>query len=199
MTARPFLISGLPRSRTAWASVLCTTQNSICYHEPCVKFKKWDDLVDLYQRETPKFVGVSDSSVVFLLPWILETIQPRTVIIERNVGEVKASLDRLGIPSGEYLELSFAALKAIRNHPLVMWVPYRALEIPRIVQRMFAHLLPGEPFDEDRYELLAKMRIVTDFEKTVRAFNQQKPQLELLMQDMAAKMRLVDVPTTVVH
>ena len=42
MTA--FLITGLPRSRTAWMAVAATDGTAVCYHEPTMHLARWDDV-----------------------------------------------------------------------------------------------------------------------------------------------------------
>ncbi len=78
-----FLICGLPRSRTAWFA--CATG---AYHEPIsLHGPGW--ISDWQDGE-----GVSDSGAAPYLPFILKTIKPRTLIVERPRAEVVTSLVR---------------------------------------------------------------------------------------------------------
>ena len=115
-----FLITGLPRSRTAWWAV-CTG----AFHEPISLhgpgwISEWQD-----------GEGVSDSGAAPYLPYILKTLAPRTLIIERPRTEVVASLVRYFARPD--LERQIDALLApyLRGisveNPLVRRLPYSGL------------------------------------------------------------------------
>ena len=174
MNAQPFLITGLPRSRTAWLSVLCTTGNAICYHEPSICFDDIADLRDFYDKGTARYIGASDAGLGFFLSWILENIKPRTLIVDRDVDEVNRSLSRIGLKPKNSMTLLHRELRKFQSHPLVMWVPFFALERKHIVQKIFSHLMPGEDFDETRYEHLSSMNIQVDFAKKVAQIRKHK-------------------------
>lgn len=188
MKSQPFLITGMPRGRQAWLSVLCTTGRSLCYYDPSVRFSQIEDLRSLYDSEFYKFVGVADTAMSFFLPWILENIRPRTLIIDRDPAEVEASHERIGNLSSNAPTLAHAAILPFKEHPLVMWVPFEALSRKRVIQRIFWHLMPGEPFDETRYEELARLHIGIDLKDQVAEVQRRKPQLERLFRDVLPKM-----------
>lgn len=76
-----FLITGLPRSRTAWFSLVCN-----CPHEPISRMG--------YKRFRPLWAdgtGVSDAGASLYLKEILADFAPRTLIIDRDMGEVMSS------------------------------------------------------------------------------------------------------------
>lgn len=125
-------------------------------------------LSDLYRDGTTEFVGVSDSGAGFFLPWIMENICPRTVIIERDIDECLDSMSRLGFNMGRSLELLQRHLLRFKYHPNVMWVDFNSLNNQRIMQKVFWHLLPGVPFDEDRYAKMNGTNISVDVESIVR-------------------------------
>ena len=180
----PFLITGLPRSRTAWLSVFCSGSGSICYHEPIGGIREISDLEAIYQSDYYKFDGNADSGLGFFLDWILKNIQPRTLIVERDPAEVVESLARLGLPRTNFPDLLNAALRPFKDHPLVMWVPYEALNVKRVMQKIYWHLMPGQAFDEERYDLLAKMRIEPDAEATFALAKKHKKNLDFLLRDI---------------
>ena len=184
MTAKPFLITGLPRSRTAWLSVLCSTSDSICYHEPIGGIRDVSDIEALYRSDFYKYVGISDSGLGFFLPWILENIKPRTLIVERDPLQVAASLAQLGLPRTNFLDLLGERLAPFKSHPLVMWVPFEALNTKRVIQKIYWHLMPGHAFGEERYEQLAKMKIETDFMQSVAEARKKKSNLDSLLRDI---------------
>jgi hypothetical protein len=190
MSAKPFLITGLPRSRTAWLSVFMTTGTSMCYHDAVTKIGSIEELPKLFESEFYKHVGISDCSVGFFLEWILENIRPRTVIVDRDPAEVTNSMARLGFPRTNLAPLLHAQLLKFQKHPLVMWIPFEALNRKRVIERMYWHLTPGEAFDEARYEHLAKMRIETDLKRTVEEYYSHKDRLDNLMRDVAPRIKL---------
>ena len=184
MSARPFLIVGLPRSRTAWLSVFMTAAGSICYHEPIGGIRDISDIEAIYKSDYYKFVGISDSGLGFFLDWILKNIQPRTLIVERDLVEVDESMDLLGFPRTNATELLSAELQKFKEHSSVMWVPYEALNVKRVMQKIYWHLMPGQPFDEERYELLAKMHIECDVEEHFAQAKKNKKNLDFLLRDI---------------
>lgn len=144
MSAKPFLITGLPNTRMEWMSVFCTPSEALCFLEPA--FFDVGSLKSMYQSEFYKFVGIASSKAGHSLDWILENVQPRTLIVERDAKTPdEARLD--------------TKLQAQRAHPLVMWVPLEALDRKRVLQKIYWHLMPGHPFDEERYNQLERVRI----------------------------------------
>ncbi len=77
----PFFITGLPRSRTAWLSVVAG-----CVHEP-----GYGDM-ESARRIWSRPVGIADAGLGMHLPAILREFQPRTLIVERPQLEVMDSL-----------------------------------------------------------------------------------------------------------
>ena len=192
--AKPFLITGLPRSRTAWLSVFMSGAGSICYHEPIGGIREVSDIEAIYKSDYYKFVGIADSGLGFFLDWILKNIQPRTLIVERDPAEVIESLARLGLPRTNFTELLSDRLQPFKEHPLVMWVPYEALNMKRVMQKIYWHLMPGQPFDEERYELLAKMHIETDVEETLVQARKNKKNLDFLLRDIIPLVKTKENP-----
>lgn len=159
MKSKPFFITSLPRSRTAWLSAFMCTGKNICYHEPIYMIRDIEQLFGFYESSYYNHIGVSDSGLGFFIDWILENIQAKTVIIDRDIREVEQSLSQLGFPLTNYCDLLMEKLKSVKNHPLVLWVPFDSLNDKRTIQKIFWHLMPGESFDESRYEEFKKMNI----------------------------------------
>jgi hypothetical protein len=165
--ANAFLITGSPRCRAAWLSVLCSTANARCYYNPSYGFTDLSDLERLYESDHYKFVGAADSVLALFLPQILDTIKPRTLIVYREPEK-----------RTRYTKQAFEAMEAVKNHPLVLCAPFEALAHKRVIQKLFWHLLPGEAFDEERYAQLEKMRITADPEWAAAEYVKCRPQLE---------------------
>jgi hypothetical protein len=150
-------------------SVLLTTAQSLCLHEPSAHFREIEELRAFYKTDYPNYIGASDSGLAFFLPWILDNLHPHTVIIERDPDEVTESLYAIGLPRTNIAYLIQEALEPFRGNPLCLWVPFRRLDDRRTIEKVFWHLLPGVPFDEERYEQLRHMNIQASLGKTLQS------------------------------
>jgi hypothetical protein len=141
-----------------------THGNSICAHEVVLEMSKIEDLDWLYDRQPAKYTGIADCGLGFWLPYILDTMRVRTVIIERDVKEVEASIAAMNIPqcNTNFCDVLKVALDACKSHPLVKVVHFDALKEIRIMRQVFWHLMPGEPFDEGRFEQMTDKVIECD-------------------------------------
>ena len=162
---RPFLIVGLPRSRTLWMAEFMSCFGAVCVHEPTEYMKSIDDLPKVFADNE----GVSDSGLSLWIERIFKDIAPWTVIIWRDQREVEASIERLGIPKSNYCDLLLERLNKVRNHPLVMNLPFECMNDMRVMQKVFWHLRPNVPFDEQRFELMKNVNIQCDIEKKSKA------------------------------
>lgn len=155
----PFLITGLPRSRTAWMAVAATTDESLCEHEPLAKVTGWRDVMyTTWHRDgSYPYAGASDHALGFHLREIMETLAPRTLIIERPILMVEASLGRMGVPRSNFCTLLQEALAY--EHPNIRRVPYRALSVTQAVIDCLEWLMPGLTFNVARIAYLQRLNI----------------------------------------
>ena len=166
MSAKPFLITGLPRSRTAWMSAFFCTGNIFCLHEPMSTLYDISEAGRLFTSDFHSHVGVSDTAAGFFLPWIMENVNPPTVIIERDLADVEEDLRRVGIPVVNDMQtVLLKKLNEYRHHPNVLWVGFDSLSDKRIMQKIWFHLVPGVPFDDERYEQLNDLNIQANVPK----------------------------------
>lgn len=163
--SQPFFITGLPRSRTAWWSQLTTTVASLCHHEPTPHLKDFDALKALWTHQQWPYVGMSDAALGFQISRILEEIEPRTLIVERSVEDVKRSflkfisgVDLQGFEVTVHLNKLAARLDAAKSHPLVKVVPYAKLNDVETVKFLFHWLLRGQ-CDLSRVDTLMRLNI----------------------------------------
>lgn len=162
-----------------------STGPAVCHHEPLARMADISGLSDLYQLGNTEFVGVSDSGAGFFLPWIMGNISPKTVIIERDVDECEESMRKIGFDMGKSLRLLHKHLLRFKYHPNVMWVDFNSLNNQRIMQKVFWHLLPGVPFDEDRYTRMNATNIAVDVDTIVRqSVDYRREQLQLMREVM---------------
>lgn len=159
MTGEPFLITGLPRSRTAWMAAAAQNDKSVCLHEPTRYAAKWTDVFDIaWALKGFQYVGASDHGLGFHLPEIMARTAPRTLIIERPIDEVNASLARLGLPASNFCELLMEVLNTCR-HPNILRVKYAHLESPEVVGHCLAHLMPDAKQSWERLFCLQRLNI----------------------------------------
>lgn len=161
MTQR-FLITGMPRSRTAWLAAVCNAMpTAICYHEPLHYVEAWQEALDVWRDDLHDYVGLSDHALGFHLGAILDGVAPRTLIVERERGEVLKSLATLNIGTPAYaerfLDILEERLKAFHGHPLVRRVAFSSLQNEEILLACIDHLMPGVSID------LAKIRALSAF------------------------------------
>lgn len=159
MSAKPFLITGLPRSRTAWMAGFFCTGNVFCVHEPLKDLYDITEAKRVFQSDFHSHVGASDSGAGFFLPWLMENINPPTLIIERDPEFVAKNMAENGVPCDRAIKVLHAKLLEFRHHPNVLWVPFESLSNRRIMEKIWFHLLPGVPFDAERYEQFNDLHI----------------------------------------
>lgn len=185
--SQPFIITGLPRCREAWLSVLTTTDRTLCRFHPLLGISDKEELPHLFESTFYSHVGLADSSLSLFLGYLLKTVKPKVVIVDRDIEDVLVSQERIGAPRSNVPELMRQELLKYREHPDVLWVPYETLDRKRTIQRIFFHLLPGIPFDEERYESLAKMKIGIHLEDAGAEYMARKPQMDHLLREWLPK------------
>ena len=142
-----FLVTGLPRSRTAWmAAACCLAPDAFCRHEPSAGLVRGHDFADLWKIDGYAHVGVSDSLLSLHLSRLLAAMPDlRVLVIDRDLDEVDASLMDVGLPSTKLPAIMKRRLKAFRHHRNVRWVRFEDLNDE--VETCLAHLMPGTVID----------------------------------------------------
>lgn len=95
----PFLVVGLPRSRTAWLANFLSYGESFCYHEPTIGCADVADLrMGLYNGHRP-VMGGADTGALFIIDQIKASMPDlRLLVIERSVEDVFRSCEKAGLP-----------------------------------------------------------------------------------------------------
>lgn len=159
-----FIITGLPRSRTAWMANLFCTGNVICFHEPINLF---GDLVAMknYLDGLPyEYVGISDSSIGGHCDWYLENFKDVPVVfIEREVKVVLEDFEKFMGMSAEDAKkcIDWVWEGATRLHelPNTITVPFEKLNDTATVGKMWEYCIPDIEFDIRRCSILQFMDI----------------------------------------
>lgn len=184
----PFLITGLPRSRTAWMSIVASMgPASICFHEPMLALGSWREAKKLWADDAYKFVGISDSGAGFHLAEIMRDIRPRTLIIERLRADVDVSLRILSDVQTNYCDLLSARLEEFKSHPLVKVVAFADLTDTSTVMECLDWLMPSLTFDRRKIDQMQAMNIAVDMDRVWRLAHEHKHNLaELIGPDAGA-------------
>lgn len=183
-----FFITGLPRSRTAWMAAYCSHGRTLCFHEPITQIETLTDLRRIYDSPYYDHVGISDSGLGFHIGWILEHLRPRTLIIDRPRRDVERSLKKLGLPPTNQAALLERELDRHSEHPLVKTVPYALLDRPGTMERIMAHLMPGQPFDRLRHAQFCDLNIQADMPKKLALVAERQPYIEAILHDVYAQL-----------
>jgi len=149
-----YFITGLHRSRTAWMAAYLD-----CIHEPIKYMNQLSDL-DMY---FDKYGGISDSSLSFWIDDIISIYEPKTVIIERDIDDVKQSLKRLfpGIPDNPLMEKLKEKMDSVES-PLILRVKYEELNDINTMEKIHNHI--ETEFNVDKFERFKTLNIqTTDF------------------------------------
>jgi len=147
-----FMCLGMPRSGTAWAANLLTTDHTLCYHDPLWR----DHYTELDSLESDKALGVSCTALA-LFPEFVNKHPARKVILHRTPAEVDASLIAMGVePLGKAW---IGALDRIVG----VHAPWTDIFEPK-ARHLYEFLLQ-RPFDAERHEMLVKLNVQMDFEK----------------------------------
>jgi len=157
----PFYITGLPRSRTAWLSVLFTTEHVTCHHEAirfCDHFGQYLDLMSGF--------GVDGDSSSGLIPVAEKVIaywpESPWLIVNREPNECAASAAKLlNIELQQAMAMAYADRKKLDaiNPRRVMRIDFKQLDDETTVREAWEFLLPGTPFNAARYHVLNELRI----------------------------------------
>lgn len=158
---KPFLITGLPRSRTAWLSHVATIDGwSSCHHEPTLTMSGPMDLVYFYQRHPEHYVGVSDSHLSQILPIIMDLAIP-TLIVLRDPNEVHKSLEHLGM-STRLLPACLYGIAQVTGHKLVRTIDYKDLNNSYKLRAALRWLMPEAEISINRLRQMQSMHIETE-------------------------------------
>lgn len=169
--SQPFLITGLPRSRTAWFSVATLTDRSICTHEPTAITQSFEELRQLWVKSpfSRVSIGMSDSALGLQLGRILDEIGPRTLIVERDIREVEQSLAALfsDVPMNwagavNYLDGLESELSKWKSHPLVKTVGFHDLDDVDVVTDALSWLVPDASWPDLRHVMSMNIQACRD-------------------------------------
>jgi len=164
---KPFLVIGLPRSKTAWLSNYFTNYGITCYHEPSVNHR-----VERIEEMLGDKHGASDSGLVFSSDWVIRRVNTgkvRVLIVNRPKEDVAKSLEvaykaeGLEIKSVEFVvELFNFNLRNIKasifdKNPDRMDVEFD--DVFDRIEEIHNFCTPEIPFDAQRFKVLKDLKV----------------------------------------
>lgn len=149
-----FMVIGLPRSGTTWASALLTTGDALCVHDPLyqVHYLDWDRELSVAGRR----VGVACTGVWRWADWV-KSHPAKKVLLHRDIGEIEESLAQIGLPVQD-LEAGAELLASIDG----LHVPFLDLFDEVKCERVW-DVLMDTPFDRLRHKLLVDIEMQPKF------------------------------------
>lgn len=168
----PFLVMGLPRSRTAWLSKYLTYGPWICGHDQIRYFRGLDDIQSWCMQP---FIGSSETMAA--PHWrLLNRYMPdgRIVVVRRPVPEVVESILKKGIVGIERVKLMQNMLRldakldqAESRLPNCISVNYDELGDREVARIVFEHAL-GLPFNLKWFEYWNAINVQVNFDAITR-------------------------------
>lgn len=183
MAQPPFVIFGLPRSRTRWLAAFLTYGGWSCGHDEARHARSLDDVRSWLAQPC---TGTAETAAAAFWRLLLQVCPDvRVVVIRRPVDAVLASTLALGIPFdvaglAASLRRMDAKLDQIERRVAgVLSVPFADLADEAVCARVFEHCL-GLAHDPAWWRALAPVNIQADLLTTIRYFNAHKAQLDKL-------------------
>jgi hypothetical protein len=189
-----FFIFALPRSRTSWLANFLTHGPSFCHHDALNRCSKVEDLKTVLSSPSAlRHIGDSDSALPLFAPQLVEQFpEAKAVFILRRRNEALAShlsyIERQPIPGApavtpQQVAEQFEVLEEALDNAMTKWtgqsriLGFDALEGSVGCQLIWDFLIPDEPFDLARWQLLHKLRV----EPIARKMNIDWPRAARLM------------------
>ena len=184
----PFLVLGLPRSRTFWASLFLSREGYHCAHDEITHLRGPDDVKAWLGQD---FTGAAETAAA---PWwrTIVAIRPdiRIAVIRRSVAEVVDSwmrLDMRGVCTFERSAVERWITKIDRKLdqierrvPGVLSVRFGDLATEEGCARLYEHCL-HRPLDPAWWAHMAPLNLQSDVSAQMRYFLTNRPQLEKLV------------------
>ncbi len=89
-----FMIISGPRSASAWAANWLTTDTTLCLHEPTARWS----YQELDRVRSKHSLGMACTATAVIHPQWLKLHPARKVVLHRDIRQIRASMERLGIP-----------------------------------------------------------------------------------------------------
>lgn len=166
-----FLITGYPRSGTAWLANLFTWGPALCVHDP-EEICGPGMALPLDPGPQVEYIGISDSALAVEGLLVAREAHPLAFVWRRRseaLGSFKKLAAKLGLSEEQAIagfDLCADATEALhRASSGAFSIAFEQLGDAHAVGLLWKHLLPEVPFPAARFELLKRMRITSDLER----------------------------------
>lgn len=176
-----YLVLGLPRSRTAWLSLLLTHGESFCFHDLSgLVHHKWE-LAAKIQSHEAYACGAADSGAILALGEVMAAMpHTRLVYVERPVREVAASMHELLrlrdvdlVQTANYITRLAGIIDDAQHRYPGLKVRYEDLDSEVTCRAIWQHVTQDRlPFPVEHFERMKRMKV------TVRDEIMQEPGLD---------------------
>lgn len=156
----PFIILGLPRSRTAWLANFLTFGEISCGHEMMSQFSI-HGLFDELTGSNLRYCGDADTAASMFLPDILRYMPDiPIVVVRRETKDVLTGLRKMGMSITEHqLRPMMDGLCEAVKLENTLAVKFEDLDSESTLRAVQSHCAPGEPFDRQRASMLRDLNI----------------------------------------
>ena len=166
--AKPFLVFGLPRSRTAWLSHFLAPSPGAVGHDTGIDCKSIGDFIgQFYGRD--RLAGTCETGA--MMAWrVIKHRMPeaKLVVIQRPTADVAFSLGRCGLfPGLLELEHRKTYLEAISRLEGTKTLSFQQLERKDVCEHLY-EFCNGEQAPEGRWEYFADFNIQVDMQKRMQ-------------------------------
>jgi len=160
-----FFITGLPRSRTSWLANFFTYNNAFCFHEATRFCANMQDLKELMKSHEAGNIGNADPALLHIMDDVKKIFpDSRIVLIEREIHETidsfidfYTSYEYKNIQ--EWIEQLYEIMEKIKSRYEVKTVRHDSLNYMETCKELWEYILPDEPFDVKRWNLLDELYI----------------------------------------
>lgn len=168
MNKRFFFVLGLPRSRTAWLSVLLTGEHSNCSHAGTNGHATFAEYAKAIREREGDCVGDSNPFLAFHVDALIaEFPDAHFIVIYRNANEAMDAFERASDDADKISRHDFIA--AFENASVklsnALHVSYEDLGSYCEVADIYRHATGVDGLSVARFEQLSSLRISTTFQK----------------------------------
>lgn len=161
---RPFVVTGTPRSGTAWLAAFLNTGRVHCSHEILWTSAGWASFYAEFLKHPCS--GTVDSGLLPYLAGVRVDLDPRVLLVRRDREEVLDSFERIELPRSAMqapLDRALRQMDYWRLRPGVMEIAYPDLHSPLVMEKVWAHLTGDlDPFPRERHAQMVPQRIERD-------------------------------------
>lgn len=183
----PFVVFGLPRSRTFWmAQWLAAAAQAPVGHDLAIEADTVDGWLESVFRRVR---GTCETGAVEVWPILRRAIPDcRIVTVQRDIMDVARSLEAVGLPPAwEDMERRARAMADLSEQPGVLSVPFAELACPRTCAMLQEHCL-GLPFDWPVWASMSQDNLQCDMPTRIARLAERRPQIMALRAELAERL-----------